>query len=463
MTPSKDLPMVIEKSQDEIEQIIALVHSSNLPEGMKPFVIGCINLASWVPRALVEHKITVSNLKRLIFGKGDKETQKQNNSPKRDKSNSAEEQKSSASNDETHESKPKGHGRLAHTAYINAIEHHITLESLSAGQLCPLDCGGKLYRIDPGIIVNIKGQNLASVDKYWVEKLRCALCNELFSADIPTHVHKEKYHPSFKAMLALQKYYMAMPFHRQEYFQSLIGFPIPSSTQWQLMEELAGCALLVFPALEEIAANGSLIHNDDTVLRIVDTIQHNRLNPDKKRTGMFTTGILAQNGSHKIALFYNSQRHSGENMELLLHKRNKNNGKVIQMCDALSHNIPETHDTIVCNCLSHGFRKFDELQAFYPEHCLPIMKWLSIPFKMDEQSKQLGYDEQQRLAYHQKHSLPAMLKAKEYMENLMSSKQVEPNESLGKAIKYMLNHWENSPGFYKSQVLPSITTTWSAV
>lgn len=70
------------------------------------------------------------------------------------------------------------------------------------------------------------------------------------------------------------------------------------------MEELAGYALLVFPALEEIAANGSLMHNDDTALRIVDTIQDNRLNPDKKRTGMFTIGILAQNGSHKIALFY---------------------------------------------------------------------------------------------------------------------------------------------------------------
>ena len=83
------------------------------------------------------------------------------------------------------------------------------------------------------------------------------------------------------------------------------------------------------------------------------------------------------------------------------------------MCDALSHDIPATYDTIVCNCLSHGFRKFDELQAFYPEHCLPIMKWLSIPFKTDEESKQLGHDEEQRLVYHQKHSLPAMLEVKE--------------------------------------------------
>jgi hypothetical protein len=62
MTPAKELPIVIEKSQEEVDQIVAMVRSSNLPEGTKPFVIGCINLASWIPRALVEHKITVSNL-----------------------------------------------------------------------------------------------------------------------------------------------------------------------------------------------------------------------------------------------------------------------------------------------------------------------------------------------------------------------------------------------------------------
>ncbi|WP_244940996.1 hypothetical protein [Legionella sainthelensi] len=67
MTPAKELQIVIEKSQEDVDQIIALVHSSNLPEGIKPFVIECIHLASWIPRALVEHKITVSNLKRLIF------------------------------------------------------------------------------------------------------------------------------------------------------------------------------------------------------------------------------------------------------------------------------------------------------------------------------------------------------------------------------------------------------------
>lgn len=68
MMPGKKLPKVIEKSQEEIEEIIAQVQSSNLPEEIKPFEIGCINLASWIPKALVEHKITISNLKRLFFG-----------------------------------------------------------------------------------------------------------------------------------------------------------------------------------------------------------------------------------------------------------------------------------------------------------------------------------------------------------------------------------------------------------
>ncbi|CDZ76858.1 hypothetical protein BN59_01134 [Legionella massiliensis] len=85
------------------------------------------------------------------------------------------------------------------------------------------------------------------------------------------------------------------------------------------------------------------------------------------------------------------------------------------MCDALSHNLSANHDTIVCNCLSHGFRKFEELEAFYPEHCKTLMEYLSTPFKVDEKSKQLGHNEQQRLLYHQTHSQPSMLKAKAYM------------------------------------------------
>ncbi len=443
----KELPKVTEKSHEEIKDILQAIQTSNLPENIKPFVTGCVRLACWIPEKLKENKITIANLKRLVFSQGDKKTRKPKE-PSEIKSPPEALPKYCLETNDSPEApqKPKGHGRLPHTVYTDANEYQVQ-HHLKPGEPCPLACGGKLYRLEPGILVNIKGQSLASVDKYWLEKLRCTLCNEVFKANIPKEACHEKYHPSFKSMLALQKCHMAMPFHRQEHFQSPLGFPLPASTQWQLMEELASSALLVFPILEQMAADAEVIQNDDTVLRIVGLIFGNRQNSNQKRTGMFTTGILAQNGDYQIALFYNSQRHSGENMEQLLKKRDKNKGKVIQMCDALNLNIPKNHETIVCHCLSHAFRKFEELEPFYPEQCQRLMKWLSVPFKNDEFSKAAGHDEKKRLLYHQSHSEPAMLKAKAYMEELLSSKQIEPNEALGKAIHYMLKRWESFTRF----------------
>jgi hypothetical protein len=82
-----------------------------------------------------------------------------------------------------------GHGRLPHSAYINTIEHHINC-NFKSGDPCPMLCNGKLYSIDPGVIVRVKGQNLAAVHKYWIEKLRCALCGYIISATTPNHIRK---------------------------------------------------------------------------------------------------------------------------------------------------------------------------------------------------------------------------------------------------------------------------------
>lgn len=86
-----------------------------------------------------------------------------------------------------------------------------TQADLKASNLCPAGCGGKLYRYEPGILVRIRGQNLAAVHKYHIEKLRCATCGYLVSADIPSEIGKEKYDTAFKAILVLQKYYVAIP------------------------------------------------------------------------------------------------------------------------------------------------------------------------------------------------------------------------------------------------------------
>ena len=47
----------------------------------------------------------------------------------------------------------------------------------------------------------------------------------------------------------------------------------------------------------------------------------------------------------------------------------------------------------------------------------------------------------ERLAYHIEHSKPIMFALYEQIEDLLSSKDVEPNGELAKALRYFQNHW----------------------
>src|SRR5579883_2119939 len=228
-----ELPKVIDKSQADIDAAIAAIKASDIPSGTKDFAISCIRLAVWLPKALLEHKIKLSNLRKLIlgFGRRNKKPSKNDNAQSSAKnklenndntnatsSDAKMNEENGSTPDTTNQLRTPGHGRLPHSAYTNTIEHHLNC-NLEPGDFCPTQCGGKLYNAEPGIIVRVKGQNLAAVHKYWVEKLRCALCGELVSAEIPQPVGTQKYDAAFKAILVLQKYYVAVPFYRQAYFQ----------------------------------------------------------------------------------------------------------------------------------------------------------------------------------------------------------------------------------------------------
>ncbi len=460
MSHGNELPKVIDKSQADIEAAIAAIKASEIESSTKDFAISCIKLAVWLPKALLEHKIKLSNLRKLIFGLGSKSKKKTKDSEQSNitddvinKNDTTTQLSIESIESETSPTSNKivksksGHGRLPHSAYINITEHQLLHAEYKAGDLCPMLCSGKLYRIEPGIIVRVKGQNLAAVHKYWIEKLRCASCSYIFSAEIPNHVGTKKYDAAFKAILALQKYYVAVPFNRQAYFQSLLGVPLPVSTQWELIEEVGSAALLVFPTLEQMAANGELIHNDDTTVKITDIIRHNRMHPGKERTGMFTTGILSRTEKRDIVLFYNGTMHAGENMEKLLKQRDAKIGDAIQMCDALSRNIPTSFRTILCNCLSHGFRKFDDLKEFYPEPCIRVIGLIAAVYNNEEQT--IGLTKQARLEYHQQHSTSIMNQLHDYLTHQLETKRVEPNDSLGKSMRYMLKHWNELTQFLR--------------
>ena len=161
----------------------------------------------------------------------------------------------------------------------------------------------------------------------------------------------------------------------------------------------------MFNALEYIAANGDIIHADDSGVKLLDVMKDNFKNPHKKRTSMFTTAILAKIDNHEIVLFYNSQYHAGENMA----KRIKLS-KPIYMCDALSRNILSSDKTTLCHYLAHAYRKFDDLKAIYPKSCHYVMECFSAVYKHDDITRTMS--PVKRLAHHQAYSKPLMQEVK---------------------------------------------------
>ena len=107
------------------------------------------------------------------------------------------------------------------------------------------------------------------------------------------------------------------------------------------------------------------------------------------------------------------------------------------MCDALSRNIPQAFETILGNCLTHGRRYFVKVVGAFPEQCLFVIEILRDVYQHDEKTRKQKMSPEIRLDYHKKHSAPLMGELHEWLESQFSDKLVEPNSSLGQAIRYI--------------------------
>ena len=194
---------------------------------------------------------------------------------------------------------------------------------------------------------------------------------------------------------------------------------MPESTQWEIVEEVAARIRPVFEQLRRQAADGELLHNDDTSVRILELMKENaqrRTQGDqdelvapndgnkKKRTGMFTTAVVSVVQENKIAIFYTGRNHAGESLAELLKERTSRK-LPIQMCDALSRNIPKEFKTLLANCLAHGRRYFVKVIGAFPEECLFVIEALRDVYVHDETTRKEKMTPEQRLDYHKKHSV----------------------------------------------------------
>ena len=178
------------------------------------------------------------------------------------------------------------------------------------------------------------------------------------------------------------------------------AIPLPASTQWDIVEAQAERAEPVFGELVRQAAQGDVVYNDDTGGQ--DPGDDGRASAASglgRETaadrggfgeeawagahGHVHLGDRGHGGGHKIALFLSGRQHAGENLKDVLVRRAAELPPPIQMCDALSRNVPEELKTILANCLAHGRRQFVDVADRFPEECRHVLEAFSVVYRND--------------------------------------------------------------------------------
>jgi transposase len=454
-------PEEVTLSREEGEALLARLDANALTAEDRRVLGKVLTFHFWLVFALREAKLSLKRLKALVFGEKPKKREPPSSGGTPSGGSGSETSvKAGTSQDgqittpaESTEEKPRppGHGRQGADVYRAAQTVACRHDELAVGERCPACGRGRLYRLPPGVEIRLDGNALVSAVRYELEKFRCSACGQIFTASVPAAAGSEKYTTRARAVLALARYYLGLPWHRLEGFQALVGVPVPDATQWDQGEIVGDCTHPIFKCLEQLAAQGEVIFQDDTLGRVLALIAENqqaraearaqgKAKPDT-RTGMYTTALIVQVGEQRICLYYTGRRHAGENLAALLTQRELGRSKPLVMSDALSHNHAEEAKLIRCHCLAHGQRQFSDLAEDFPAESAVVVEALKLVYEHDAEAREKQLSAQERLGYHQTYSAPVFTRLKTWLEQQTAERLVEPNSSLGKAITYMLAHW----------------------
>lgn len=432
------VPQRLAADEAQLASVAQRLENHSLEPGDYELLKVVIDTVCFLSRQVQQKATSIQRLLRLIFGA---RTEKTSSVLHRDAPN--------RSSPEAAKAKRKGHGRRAAATYWGAKKVTVPHDHLKAGDVCPGCTDGKLYDTQrPAVLLHLQAQPIVAGTVFELQKLRCALCGQIFSAPTPAQAGQEKYDANVAPMLAVMRYGYGMPMNRLDQMQQDFGVPLPAGTQWELMYAHAQELGPVFEEFQRQAAGADVFYNDDTTARILSLekqIRDAEVLPEgdtKRRTGIFTTGIIATRAQRTFALFFSGGQHAGENLQAVLDRRSAELPTPIQMCDGLSRNKPATTATNMANCNSHGRRGFVTVADAFPEECAHVLETMRQVYKHDAQTQREAMSDEQRLRFHQQHSGPLMEALKLWMQEKIEGKHVEPNGSLGEAITYVLKRWD---------------------
>jgi hypothetical protein len=211
---SHAVPDIIELDAEQLDALLLRVEAGQLtPEDVET-LIAALKSYAYVTQLIDQKSTTIGRLRKLLFGSQTEKTAAvtgqvvEPSQPGRPGQPDAPGRASGGDDSAAAKArqKPKGHGRNGAEDYPEAKRVSVPHETLAAGDPCPSCDRGTLYgQPKGGIVLRFTGQPPVQVTVYELEKLRCGLCGEVFTAKLPEGAGLDKYDPSVAGMIAVLK------------------------------------------------------------------------------------------------------------------------------------------------------------------------------------------------------------------------------------------------------------------
>ena len=152
-----------------------------------------------------------------------------------------------------------------------------------------------------------------------------------------------------------------------------------------------------------------------------------------KRRGLFTSGVVVKlRDGHRVALFFSGRRHAGENLAQVLAHRAEELPPPIQMCDALSRNLPARCGRSWAHCLAHARRRFVDVYDRFPEVCRHLLESLAVVYRNDAAGAGAWPDARGPPGVSTRRRAGRRWRAlHDWLERHLGEKRTEPNSALG--------------------------------
>ena len=462
-------PEFVTATPAQLEELLALAEAS-FPPPQYQLLKGVLDTFAYVMQALQNAKTSLRRFRHMLFG-GSSEKRKKvfkdapasaaDKHPPATADTATDTPTAGAGDGESTSSpppSPPGHGRHGAGAYCDSPVVELALPDLQSGDRCPACGDSRVYDSPPRIIVKVVGTPPLTATVYKVKRLRCRLCDAVFTAPLPEGLAETKYDPGCATMIALLRYGTGVPFYRLEGLQASLNVPLSDATQWDLVDAAIPGPRAARDELIRRVAQAPLLYHDDTPGKILDLM---KARAKAEAAGepvtvkaINTSGIVADLQGNKVVLFFTGHAHAGTNLAQVLAHRAADLETPIQMCDALACNFVGDFKTLISKCLSHARRKVIDVSEHFPEPCRHVIEVLGQVYANDAHCRGEKLSPEDRLRHHQAHSAPPMQALQVWMRQQFEQRLVEPNGGLGQALRYLLNHWDGLTLFLRQAGAP---------